>query len=71
MNLEAAVATAIAKIKRNPAVGLAAPRPYPFLSKSGRAWVKAGRYWFSYSTSKPLVITGVFYDSADIPNRTD
>ncbi|HWK48216.1 MAG TPA: type II toxin-antitoxin system RelE/ParE family toxin [Stellaceae bacterium] len=68
-NLTAAMADAIAKIERNPGAGLAAPRPYPSLAKPGRAWVKAGRYWVMYRTTKPPVITGIFYDAADIPDR--
>jgi plasmid stabilization system protein ParE len=57
------------RIARNPGAGLRAPRPYPRLARSGRAWLKAGRYWITYSTAQPPVIIGVFYESADIPNR--
>lgn len=57
------------KIERDPAAGLRAPRPYPELRQAGRAWVQAGRYWFAYSTTKPPVIVGVFYDAANIPGR--
>ncbi len=58
------------KIERSPAAGLPAPRPYPEVARAGRAWIKAGRYWVSYRTTKPLVILGVFYEAADIPGRT-
>jgi len=68
-NLEAALDEAEARIERYPAAGLAAPHPYPFLAKPGRAWVKAGRYWISYLTTVPPLITGIFYDTADIPSR--
>ncbi len=35
-------------IVANPALGLAAPRPYPHLALPGRLWIKAGRYWVTY-----------------------
>ncbi len=66
-NLEAALDEAEARIETDPASGLKAPRPYPSLAAPGRAWIKAGRYWVSYLTTKPPVITGIFYDTADIP----
>ena len=68
-NLAAAVTDAIVMIERNPGAGLAAPRPYPALAKAGRRWVKSGRYWVMYSTTQPPVITGIFHETADIPNR--
>lgn len=68
-NLERALAEARDRIEQNPAAGLAAPRPYPYMARPGMAWLKAGRYWISYVTTKPTVITGIFYDAADIPNR--
>jgi len=61
-NLAAAVADAIALIEHNPGAGVAAPRPYPAL-------VKSGRYWAMYSTMRPPVITGIFHDTSDIANR--
>ena len=57
------------KIERDPSAGLKAPRPYPRLGQRGRAWVKAGRYWFAYSTMEPPVIVGVFFETANIPGR--
>ena len=68
--LAAALDEAERQIESNPAAGLAAPRPYPELARSGRAWIKAGRYWVAYSTTAPPVILGVFYDSANIPGRS-
>jgi plasmid stabilization system protein ParE len=67
--LLAAMDEAEAKIESNPAAGLRAPRPYQELRRAGRAWVKAGRYWFAYSTIQPPVIVGVFYETANIPDR--
>ena len=64
-----ALDTAERLIERNPAAGLAAPRPYPRLARRTRAWVKAGRYWISYSIRPRPVIVAVFHDTADIPGR--
>jgi plasmid stabilization system protein ParE len=68
-NLDVAIDDAETRIAYEPDAGLPAPRPYPFLARKGRAWIKAGRYWFAYSNTVPPVIVGVFYDTADIPNR--
>lgn len=46
-----------------------APRPYPQLARTGRAWIKEGRYWFSYTLEAPPVIAGVFFETANIPGR--
>lgn len=67
-NLDAALDEAARRIERDPAAGLPAPRPYPALARPGQAWTKAGAYWIRYSTRTP-VITGVFYERADIPRR--
>jgi plasmid stabilization system protein ParE len=67
-NLLSALAVAQEEITANPNAGLLAPRPYPALQKAGRLWMKAGRYWIAYSLV-PLAISGVFYDTADIPSR--
>jgi hypothetical protein len=37
--------------------------------RAARAWVKAGRYWFAYSTTQPPVIVAVSYETANIPGR--
>jgi plasmid stabilization system protein ParE len=68
-NLTAALRQVCEAIERDPAVGLAAPRPYPQLARPGRAWVKAGRYWVAYRTTPRLLITGIFYETANIPDR--
>ena len=65
----AALDEAERKIEQNPAGGLVAPRPYPHNARQGRAWVKSGRYWIAYSTTKPPMIVAVFYETADIPRR--
>ena len=67
--LLAALHDAERRIERDPAAGLPAPRPYPQVARPGRAWVKAGRYWITYRTTQPPMIVGVFYETADIPNR--
>lgn len=68
-NLVAAVAEAARLIEHSPTAGLPAPRPYPALARPGQAWVKVGPYWVRYSTRTPLAITGVYYETADIPHR--
>jgi plasmid stabilization system protein ParE len=70
-NLAAAMQQASDAIEHDPAAGLPAPRPYPQLARPGLAWVKAGRYWVAYTTAPRLLITGVFYDAANIPNRIE
>jgi plasmid stabilization system protein ParE len=69
--LIAAILAASDSIEADPAAGLSAPRPYPELARPRRLWVKAGRYWVAYRTTKPPVIAAVFYDAADIPGRLD
>ena len=64
-----AVEAAIGRIERHPDEGLPAPRTYPQLARPGRAWVKSGRYWFSYATTPQLLITGIFFETANIPAR--
>jgi hypothetical protein len=64
----AAMNEAEQKIENNTA-GLAAPRSYPTLTQPGRAWIKAGRYWVTYSTGASPVIVGVFYETANFPRR--
>jgi plasmid stabilization system protein ParE len=67
-NFLAALQTAVDRIERTPDAGSPAPCPYPELTRSGRAWIKVGRYWIAYSTTKPPVVVGVFFETADIPN---
>jgi plasmid stabilization system protein ParE len=69
-NLLAAVRDAEARIARSPAIGLAAPRPYPEIIRPNWRWLKTGRYWFGYiHAGTAATIAAVFHDSADIPNR--
>jgi len=70
-NLLLAIEGAKARIANSPTIGLPAPRPYPELKKLGRLWLKAGRYWISYSTTIPPVITGVFFETVDIPRHIE
>jgi plasmid stabilization system protein ParE len=67
--LRTALSGAWDKIVANPAVGSAAPRPYPQLARPGRLWISSGRYWIAYGTSPEPAIVGVFYETADIPRR--
>lgn len=69
LNLRAALVEAAVLIERDPSAGIAAPRPYPQAAKPGVAWIKVRRYWIAYTTTGPLVILGVFHDTANIPNR--
>ena len=69
LNLRAAFFEAAEKIERDPSAGKAAPAPYRGLARPGRLWMKAGRYWFTYAIAPTLTITGIFYESANIPGR--
>ena len=68
-NLRDALRDAEARIEHDPEAGLPAPRPYPFLARPGQAWIKAGSYWVRYSILATPVITGVYYDRANLPGR--
>jgi plasmid stabilization system protein ParE len=68
-NLIIALGAAERRIAQSPKVGLPAPRPYPVLAGRGYLWLKAGRYWIAYRPSERPVIVGVFFETADIPNR--
>jgi plasmid stabilization system protein ParE len=68
-NLITALAAAESMIERRPGAGLAAPRPYPELAQPGRAWIKSGRYWVTYSLTTPPVILAVFFETADMGGR--
>jgi len=47
-----------------------APRPYPGLADLGFRWTKEGPYWIAFEeTSAGPVISGVFHETADVPNR--
>ncbi len=69
INLLKTLERAKERIARTPGAGLDAPRPYPALKRIGRRWIIEGRYWISYSLTAPPVISGVYYVTADIPNR--
>jgi plasmid stabilization system protein ParE len=69
INLLNALERAKLRIEQKPEAGLQAPRPYPGLRRLGRRWIIEGRYWISYSLTSPAVFSGVFYVTADIPNR--
>ena len=65
-----ALATAAIRIETQTGPFLLSPRPYPELIEYGWRWLKQGRYWFAFATEKDAhVITGVFFESADIPQR--
>ena len=68
-NLLAAVEEAAGLIEANPSIGLPAPRTYPQMARPRHAWIKSGRYWISYRTSTSPVITGIFFETANIPKR--
>lgn len=69
INLLNALERAKQRIARTPEAGSETPRPYPALKRDDRRWIIEGRYWISYSLTTPPVISGVFYVTADIPNR--
>jgi plasmid stabilization system protein ParE len=67
--LRAALQAAERRIDERPNTGLPAPRPYRQLARPGVAWIKAGRYWVSYTTTSPPVIVAVYFETANIPGR--
>ena len=67
-NLGHSLAEASLVILNAPRRGLPAPRPYPELASLDLLWLKRGRYWIAYDPAGP-VIAGIFFDTADIPNR--
>jgi plasmid stabilization system protein ParE len=69
VNLLHAPERAKERIAAAPEAGVPAPRPYPSLARPGRRWIIEGRYWIAYSLTSPPVISGVFFVTADIPNR--
>ena len=65
-----ALSSAAARIEAQAGPFLPSPRPYPQLSDYGWRWLKQARYWFAFATiEEAYVITGVFFESADIPKR--
>ncbi len=69
-NLSLCAAQAAARIERAPHLGLPAPRPYPWATRQGWRWIKCGPYWFAYVTREDQhLVTAIFHESADIPNR--
>jgi len=56
LGLIRAIETAWRKIETDPASGLLSPRPYPQLARTGRRWIKTGRYWVAYHAAprRPL-----------------
>jgi plasmid stabilization system protein ParE len=69
VNLLNAIERAKYRIATRPEAGLDAPRPYPGLKLLGRRWIIEGSYWICYGQTNPPVISGVYYLTADIPNR--
>ena len=67
-NLGHALAEASLIITNAPERGLSAPRPYPALAELGFSWLKRGRYWLAYDPKIPI-ITGVFFETDNIPTR--
>lgn len=66
-----AIAMAAVRIEEGAGPFASAPRPYPDLADLGWRWLRQGRYWVAFDTPGEgrHVITGVFYDAADIPRR--
>jgi hypothetical protein len=62
-----AISAAQIKIAKAPDAGLPAPRPYKQLARTGQRWIKQHVYWVRYNL-EPLSITGVFYETLDIPS---
>ena len=64
------VETACARYEAGRGLFFDAPRPYPDLADLGFRWAKQGPYWIAFDdTGKGPVVAGVFYETADIPNR--
>jgi hypothetical protein len=62
--------TACARFEARRGLFLDAPRPYPSLGDLGFRWTKQGPYWVAFQeTDAGPVVAGVFYETADIPNR--
>jgi len=48
-----------------------APRPYPAVREPGAYWVYFAPYWIAFRRPQNPIISAVFYDAADIPNRIE
>ena len=70
-NLMNALLDVSAKIETGGGLGLHAPRPYPDIANLnlGFRWLKTGSYWFSFTPPPNMTITGVFYETSNIPAR--
>jgi hypothetical protein len=51
--------------------GLPAPSPYPQIAGLGHGLrrLRQGSYWFAFTPVPNAIIAGIFYGTADIPNR--
>jgi hypothetical protein len=61
------------RIETTGGLGLHAPSPYPQIASLnlGFRWLRQGSYWFAFTPAPDLTIAGVFYVTADIPNRIE
>jgi hypothetical protein len=65
-----AMAMAAARIEEQAGPFWPAPRPYPGLAIYGWRWLKEARYWIAFTQiSDGYAITGIFFDTANIPGR--
>jgi len=65
-----AIAMAVIRIEERAGPFLSNPRPYPDLADLGWQWLKEGRYWIAFATiTEGYAITGVFFETANIPAR--
>jgi hypothetical protein len=68
--LAACVEAACARYESRRGRFLDAPRPYPRLADLGFRGTKEGAYWEAFQeTGAGPVVAGIFYETADIPNR--
>jgi hypothetical protein len=65
-----AIAMAATRIEEQAGPFYPAPRPYPELAVYGWQWLKEARYWVAFASfADAYAITGIFFDTADIPSR--
>ena len=70
IHMTAAVAGAVRRIEVQAGPFWPAPRPYPDLAMYGWRWLKEARYWIAFAdTPDGDTITGVFFETANIPDR--